>query len=486
MHELEHDYLERLRQNHPTWRLLAADSAPLVLSFAYRAFMARRVRSVSHSDLVAVLAEMLDALRVRHGDERYPRSPERYLDAWSSGEVPYLRKFYSAGGEEPEYDLTADTERAIEWLQSLQERAFVGTESRLLLIFQLLRELVATASEDPQVRLEELRRQRDALNAQIDALESKGQIETDSTAVKERFFQVEDTARRLLSDFRQVEENFRTLDRETREQIATADGTKGELLDEIFGRHDHIDATDQGKSFRAFWELVLTPARQRELTELIQRALALPDVDELTAGSPLARFESDLVFSGERVNDTIRALVAQLRKFLDTRESLERKRIARLIQRIEQGAIEVKNDPPAERSFTSIPQLKPAFDLPLVRGLFVPPKPIVLEGGPVETGESSASLAALYDQAHVDEAHLRECIRRSLSDRDAVTLAELVAEFPVQKGVAELLGYLRIATRDPHARIDDSTTDSLEYDVQGGAGRRVRMPRVVFSRGGLA
>ena len=43
-------------------------------------------------------------------------------------------------------------------------------------------------------------------------------------------------ARRLLSDFRQVEDNFRQLDRCMREKIATSAKSKGGLLDEIFWR----------------------------------------------------------------------------------------------------------------------------------------------------------------------------------------------------------------------------------------------------------
>jgi hypothetical protein len=39
-----------------------------------------------------------------------------------------------------------------------------------------------------------------------------------------------DTARGLLSDFRQLEHSFHELDRELRERVATWEGSKGELL----------------------------------------------------------------------------------------------------------------------------------------------------------------------------------------------------------------------------------------------------------------
>ena len=59
-------------------------------------------------------------------------------------------------------------------------------------------------------------------------------------------------SRELLSDFREVEHNFRTLDR-GRERIARG-RAKGELLEEIMGERDAIAGSDQGRSFRAFWD----------------------------------------------------------------------------------------------------------------------------------------------------------------------------------------------------------------------------------------
>ena len=66
------------------------------------------------------------------------------------------------------------------------------------------------------------------------------------------------TARSLLSDFRAVEQNFRDLDREVRERIATWDGHKSELLDDIFEARDAISDSDQGRSFVGFWDLLMS------------------------------------------------------------------------------------------------------------------------------------------------------------------------------------------------------------------------------------
>lgn len=132
-----------------------------------------------------------------------------------------MRKYYPQGTDEAHFELTAATEKAIEWLNSLGKRQFVGTESRLLSIFELLKQVVEGSETDPQTRIRELEKRKAAIEEEI-AQVRDGQLELmDETRVRERFMEVGSTARGLLADFREVEQNFRDLDREVRERIAT-------------------------------------------------------------------------------------------------------------------------------------------------------------------------------------------------------------------------------------------------------------------------
>ena len=88
--------------------------------------------------------------------------------------------------------------------------------------------------------------------------------------MRDRYQQFTTTARELLSDFREVEENFRRLDRAARERIATWDGAKGELLNELVGSRSEITNSDQGHSFQAFYDFLLSASRQQELTDLLE------------------------------------------------------------------------------------------------------------------------------------------------------------------------------------------------------------------------
>ena len=46
-------------------------------------------------------------------------------------------------------------------------------------------------------------------------------------------------------------------------------GRKGLLLERIFGERDAIADSDQGRSFRAFWDFLMAPVQQEELSDLL-------------------------------------------------------------------------------------------------------------------------------------------------------------------------------------------------------------------------
>lgn len=240
---LDYSTLDLLRQNHPAWRLLRAQHAPLVASFLHRVFIAPNVRTLSQADLVEALEDELFTLRQQLGDNAFPGSAQSYLNDWAENDKGWLRKFYPQGEDEPHYDLTPATEKALAWLQSLSERAFVGTESRLLTLFELLRQMSIGTEADPEARIAELNRRRDQIDSEIERIHAGDITLLDDTALKDRFQQFLQLARELLTDFREVEQNFRTLDRQVRERIALWEGGKGELLEEIMGQRDAISPT---------------------------------------------------------------------------------------------------------------------------------------------------------------------------------------------------------------------------------------------------
>jgi len=476
---MEYEYLVRLR-NHPSWRLLTADSSPFILSFFHRAFIRSNRRSIPAAELVDKLDDYLFHLHEIYGDGIFPRPPKEYLDSWAGDEHPFLRKYYPASGDKPEYDLTSASEKVFEWLSSLEQRQFVGAESRLLTIFRLLREIAGDSVIDPEERIRDLEEQKKELEAEI-AFLKKGHIRPmDRTRIRERFLQADETARRLLSDFREIEENFRRLDRVTRERIATSELPKGRLLDEIFGEEDAIRGSDQGRSFQAFWTFLMSPASQEELDRLLSHVLGLPEIEGMSPDDGLRRISLRLLEAGEKVDRTCSLLVEQLRKFLDDRAWMENKRIMEIIRGIERLSVEIKQSQPQKKDFIMMDDLHPDIDLFMDRGLFRPAVHPSVDDEP-ETGTADFDTPDLYNRHYIDEDALRNRIRLALRNRPQISLADLLAIHPVEKGLSEVIAYLDIASRDDHNAIDTSVVKTVQWRDPDGRVRKAHMPEVIFT-----
>lgn len=479
---MDYASLAHLRKYNTTWRLLTSPHAPLIISFLFAVFIKPNERSLPFDQVSTQLDDYLFHLRDSEGEDAFPKTARQYLDDWTNGATPYLRKYYVQGDDMPQLDLTPGAEKAVEWLQGLQPRQFVGTESRLMTLYRLLQEIVQEAEQDPALKIAELEKQKAELERQIARIRS-GLVEaTDPIRIKERWFEAEDTARKLLADFRQVEYNFRALDQNVRELIATSEKRKGELLDEIFEQQDYIHDSEQGRSFNAFWEFLMSPQRQQTLENMTTAALQQEALREVGDRQFLPRIGYFLLEAGEKVFRTNAQLAEQLRKYLADQAWLEDKRILQLVRSIEKSAVAIRNSPPEAgdfRQFASLYQPRLDMDLVMERSLFEPKTKVALAAVKLEDTDAAVDVQALYNQHWVDEARLRGNIRRLLHEHSQVSLQEVLERYPLQQGLAELVAYLNLASKDAKAVVDASTEAVL---VLTEAGRTVRLPRILFTR----
>jgi hypothetical protein len=525
---VQHDDVDSLRRSSAAWRLLRADTAPLVLSFLGTLFVEDNVRAIPESELVARLDDHLWTIdrhparrAVTTGSEdapepRYPRAPQSYVDHWAHPDQGWLRAWYPPGSSEPHYDATPAVEQAVRWVASLRSRGFVGTESRLNTVFELLRQLAVGTESDPAERLRELEDRRAALDEEIAQVRAGRVAVLDAAAQRDRYQQLTQTAADLLSDFREVEANFRTLDRGLRERITGWDGAKGELLEEVVRSRTAIAESDQGRSFHAFYDFLLDRRRQEEFAALVDRVQSLDAIapDAVRAGpgvvdAPAAaehrrlrRVHYDWLDAGERTQATVRTLSEQLRRFLDDQVWLENRRVMDILRGVEAKALAARDvagatagdDPPG----MAIDGVTPEVVLPTERPLFTPRPATRLDSDHVEEGDDDFEVAALYEQVHVDPERLARSVRAALSvpgGPTEVALAEVLAAAPLEHGLAELVTYLSLD--DPRFAVvhDDERTDEVRWEGDAPAGplsdddappdpvlRVARLPRVTYAR----
>lgn len=480
---MDYEAIDALRTRHPAWRLLRANNASLILSFLGDFFVQNNRGASSASVVAAALDDQLYALnREAGGDEdgtRFPKDPRAYLEDWSATEAGFLRRFYPAGDDEVHYEATPAFERAYAWVESLKARSFVGTESRLHTIVELLKQIVHGSESDPDLRLAELRRQRDEIDAQIAAVEA-GQVPVlDETGVRDRYQQFSSTARDLLSDFREVEENFRGLDRAARERIAAWDGSKGELLADLMGSRSDIAGSDQGRTFQSFYDFLLSESRQDELSNLLSKVSNLPAVEH---DHRVRSIHHDWAEAAERAQGTVRQISEQLRRFLDDQVWLENRRVLELVRAVEANALELRADPPEIGLEVDEPGIE--ISLPFERPLYSPPPASEVESliPPAEDAELEADL--LFNQTYIDSARLAGNIRSLLPEHSTALLSDIIAMYPIEQGAAELVGYLALSDDDIEVEMDDSDETLLEIrDPEDHEhARRVRLAKVTVKR----
>ncbi|GJL74116.1 DUF3375 domain-containing protein [Nitrosomonas sp.] len=484
------DTLDTLRQRHPAWRLLNSPHAPLIVSFFHQTFIDGNIRVVSQADLVEALEDELFSLREAFGDDKFPKSALDYLNDWAAPEKGWLRKFYRQDSDEAYFDLTPASEKAITWLESLNQRSFVGTESRLLTLFELLRQLSQGSNLDPQQRLQELQKSRAEIDAEI-AQVAQGNISIlDDTALKDRFMQFSQQARELLSDFREVEYNFRQLDRSVREQITQWSGNKGDLLEEIMGERDAIADSDQGSSFRAFWDFLMSQQRQTQFSQMLEQVMTLPAIRALNPDRRTRRIHYDWLEAGEHTQRTVAQLSQQLRRFLDDQAWLENKRIMDILHGIENKTLRLREQlfsTAVPTEFSAIDDLCVSIDLPMERPLYRPPIKTKIANIQLEQGDELLDASALFSQFVIDKPAIARHIRRSLQKKSQITLSELCTTRPLTQGLTELVAYLELSNNKGFKILVDETVEdkiSWRFEIGGNSWqyRSATLPRIIFLR----
>lgn len=473
--------INALRENHSGWSLLRAQNAPLAVSFFMAAFTGPNQRNLGRQQLMDSLDDLLFGLRDAYGEDRFPRPASEYLDEWAATERAWLRKYYVPGQDEPRYDLTPVAEDVVRWVENLRGRDFVATQSRLTSIFAVLKQLVQQSETDPEVRLAELQRQRDGIDAEMERIRGGNIRVMTAPEALDHFQQLTALAKDLLSDFREVEQNFRKLDRQVREQIATWDGSQGELLATIFANQQDISSSLQGRTFQGFWDYLMSPQSRKELQDLLERATrieALSGMDNLHA---VTNLHQDWLPAVEQTQATVRQLSQQMRRLLDDKVFLENKRIMQLIRSIESGALGTRAEPP---SGVFMEVAAPSVDvaLPFERPMYEPSQRVMVDDEVVAADDSGMDAGALFNQFHVDRERLQTNIDAVLASAEQATLAEITGAYPLSQGLAEVVAYYQLATESEWADINPEVTQQVSWQLPDGTVREATVEQIIFGR----
>jgi len=480
---MDHDKIKFVLDTSPSFKLLASPNAAFILSFLYIRFKKAEKITIPNAELVEVLSDYLEDLR-KDNPEAYPQTAQSYIDNWCDDDHRFLRKHYDPSSDNPVLELTPETERVFQWLEDIDKKEFIGTESRFLRILQELQDIINKSTEDPLERLNLLKKQKENIDAEIEKIKSTGQVELlNSTQIKEKFFWVNGEARKLLSDFRQVEQNFKDITRSVQQKQLKEALIKGKIVGFVLDADETLKDSDQGKSFYAFWRFLMSPSKEEELKHLIESVYNLPVIRALEADDKfLKKIKKNLLEAGDKVIRSNHRLSEQLRKILDEKNLQENRRVMELIVNIERIALEIIERHPSEKDFIFL-EGDPVIEIIMDKPLWAPTQKPTFIDKLIEIGKDELELEGLFNQFFIDESELKGRIHGFLLYYPQITLQEVIEKFPIEKGISELITYFKIATEDNKHIINDETQVNIIVEnklITNKLCFEIKIPQIIF------
>jgi len=486
---MDYEQIKRELENSVTLKLMRKQNLALIASFLYKQFKVAQRVSIPQLELEEKLADYSEYLQGIYLDLAL-QPPKAYLNEWTNSQL--LRKTFDRAGEsdEPVFSLTPETEKALAWLEDLQQREeFIGTESRFLQILSLLKEIKEGSTADVETRIAQLEADRDHIQQEIDTIKATGAVDSFSeTQLRERFMSANSLTRQLVGDFRAVEQKFRELARKVQEDQLEADSRRGTVVGKVLDANDALNESDQGRSFSTFLRFLTSENKQRELKESIAAVYELEELRSLTRNYGFLRqIVRNLLNSAGHIVRSNQRLSEKLRQMLDERNMRENRRVAELIMDVQRLSRQVASKAMNESTFWQVDGA-PKINLTMERPLH-----------PLEESESptfadidftdlpdddlEAELDDLAQQFYVDEVLLVQRIDHALENRESIALVDLLEWYPVTQGLPEIVAYLQLAAKSERHSVEASTIDSMEVEsLTPGSWLQLKLPQVVFRR----
>lgn len=485
---MDYQKLEIQLKSAPSLKLLRSRNAPLILSFLYSQFKEQGEISISNEKLTNQLAWYLEELNysdedddlTSFGSDNYERA-KKYIESWTNDN--FLRN-YIDDIEKTVYNvLTQHTERVFQMLDLLQERKFVGTESKFKDIFHKLKELVDNNTENPKKKIEELEERKKKIDEEIRRIRRDGNVvKFEDYQIQSRFEDISRLTNELIGDFKEVEDIFKMITRDIYEKQSQYDLSKGRILHYTFDALDTLKKSDQGKSFYAFWNFLIDEDSQDTLKMLIKQVSdILEDRGIEYNNRNLKRIKTILFQSGRKVLDSNNLLAEKLTRVIAEKHLLESRKIRETMAEIKQISLRLIEHKIPENYGIEI-ELEAKIDMPMERKLgeekIIPEFDIT-----PETFNSKADLESMSNLFNPDSINIKELIgniNSLLTDKQQVTLEQVIEKYPISKGLSELIGYISLISSSEKYFVNEEISDLLLFDVEEN--KYLKMPQIIYCR----
>lgn len=475
----------------PAVHIIRMRNAHWVLPFLFQTFKSENTFSLAEASLISILAEELrthaegtedlEEARIEFGEDEESRA-RKYLLNWVQKRL--LQDFPDAEGV-TRYQLSTHTEKVLQWLQSLEKKQFVGTESRFRFLFQTLREMVEYTQDNSLKRLEELRNKRAEIDKEITKLEMGYKPEIYSNAqVQERIDWFTRLSYELLSDFREVEDNFKQIHRAIVEQHTKVEASKGAIVGFAFGAYDELRKSDQGKSFYAFWDFLISRSGQEEWRQLTDQLLQLLEDRHIeTDRNFIQQIKSQLLQQGRSVYEANDKMAEKLSRIISEKEIARHRRLRQQIGSIKELIFQLMDQDtvPAKMELTEPSGIRMNMERKLnllpKQSATIPKQP----SNAKEKVEDLERFGRLLNISNIDKKKLWQKVETVLEEKQTATLREVIDSAGLDNGVAEVVSYFSFL-KEKASRVQAMPAITELIPLDAAQTRFIEIPYLLFSR----
>ena len=471
----------------PSVELLRLRNREMLIEFLVNTFNLQAV--LSSENIHIQLADFLEDKQIENDEDSeinpfdtYEDKAKKYILYWTN--KGFLTNYPDEQGE-VFYELSAHSSKTIDWLTSLKKEEFVGTESKFNNILNQLKELVEFTNEDTEKRIQLLEEKKLEIEQQIQRIKVGEDVKIfEEFEIVPRFNQLNQSAKELLSDFKEVEDNFKEITKGIYQKHSDGSLTKRDILIFTFDALDELKNSQQGKSFYAFWSFILDPDLQNRW-ELLTKELyitleekAIPINDLFLKG-----MKNHLYNSGRKVYKANDKMAEKLSRIIRENESSNSDATKKLIQEIKKQLLEItKAKKKPEISFQLETNIE--INIPFERKLTTEQSETITYKNKPQIADvditTSEHLGKLFSQSNIDKALLRKRIKEILQEKSQTTLFDVIENYGgLEKGLPELFGYIGIVKEFKHS-INSDKTQNIIFDVENK--KQIRIPEIILTK----
>ncbi|MCQ2211047.1 MAG: DUF3375 domain-containing protein [Paludibacteraceae bacterium] len=472
-------------ETSPSIILLRAKKCDIILEFFSSVFDTNSV--ISYENIRTQLVDFLNNREVVIDEESdiqisdtLEERAEKYIKKWT--ENGFLTNYRNEDGE-IYYELSSHSSKVIDWVSGLKQEEYVGTESKFKTIITQLKELAEYTNEDKEKRLQLLEEKKLEINQQIQRMKMGEDVNVfEEFQIIPRFQQITKLAKELLSDFKDVDDNFKVIIKEIYKKQIDPSLNKGGILQFTFDALNELKSSSQGKSFYSFWEFLQTREMQTNLDSLITDLFqTLEERNIVVNDTFLQNMVSYLYNSGRKVyqtNDKMAVKLSHIIRESEVSKSDDTKRIIQGIKKILIDASIKDTNPDISLDVDDGLEINIPFDRKITFEQSENKEYTLKPESSVLSIEELSELGKVFGNVIINKKELEHNIKQILNNQSQTTLVDVITQNPLKQGLSELFAYFSILNKFQHT-VNEKKLQPIMFDYENN--KQIQIPEIIIS-----